>query len=55
MISFEAERKPPWFFQYIENYSHITLEMRFKTEEVSVEMLNFSLDLEIQGFEGLIF
>ncbi len=55
MISFEAERKPPWFFQYVENYSHVMLDLRFKTEDTSVEMLNFSLDLEIQGFEGLIF
>ncbi len=55
MISFEAERNPPWFFPYIENYSHIMLDLRFKTEDASVEMLNFSLDLEIQGFEGLIF
>ena len=55
MITFETERNPPWFFPYIENYSHIMLDMRFKTEDASVEMLNFSLDLEIQGFEGLIF
>jgi len=55
MISFEAERNPPWFFPYIENYSHIMLDMRFKTEDASVEMFNFSLDLEIQGFEGMIF
>ncbi|MFX1288043.1 MAG: hypothetical protein ACFFFY_05760 [Promethearchaeota archaeon] len=55
MISFEAERNPPWFFPYIENYSHIMLDMRFKTEQASVDMFNFSLDLEIQGFEGMIF
>jgi len=55
MISFEAERNPPWFFPYIENYSHIMLDLRFKTEDASVDMINFSLDLEIQGFEGLIF
>jgi len=55
MISFESERNPPWFFPYIENYSHVMLDMRFKTEDASVEMLNFSLDIEIQGFEGLIF
>ncbi|NVM46065.1 MAG: hypothetical protein HWN79_14205 [Candidatus Lokiarchaeota archaeon] len=55
MISFETERNPPWFFPYIENYSHIMLDMRFKTEDASVEMFNFSLDLEIQGFEGLLF
>ncbi len=55
MISFEAERNPPWFFPYIENFSHIMLEMRFRTEDSSVEMFNFSLDLEIQGFEGMIF
>ena len=55
MISFEAERNPPWFFQYIENYSHILMDLRFKTEDTSVDMLNFSLDIEIQGFEGLIF
>jgi hypothetical protein len=55
MISFEAERNPPWFFPYIENYSHIMLDMRLKTEDATVDMLNFSLDLEIQGFEGLLF
>jgi len=55
MISFEAERNPPWFFQYIENFSHLLLDLRFKTEDSLSEMLNFSLDLEIQGFEGLIF
>jgi len=55
MISFEAERNPPWFFQYIENYSHLLLDLRFKTEDTTVEMVNFSFDLEIQGFEGLIF
>ena len=55
MISFEAERNPPWFFPYIENYSHIMLDMRLKTEDASTDMFNFSLDLEVQGFEGLIF
>ena len=55
MISFEAERNPPWFFQYIENYSHLLMDLRFKTEDTSVDIANFSLDLEIQGFEGLIF
>ena len=55
MISFEAERNPPWFFPYIENYSHIVLDMRFKTENATVDMLNFTLDLEIQGFDGLLF
>jgi len=31
------------------------LDLRFNTDNVMVETLNFSLDLEIQGFEGLIF
>jgi hypothetical protein len=31
------------------------LDMKFKTEDASVDMFNFSLDLEIQGFEGLLF
>jgi hypothetical protein len=55
MISFEAERNPPWFFQYIENFSHILLDLRFKTDNLSQETFAFSLDLEFQGFEGLIF
>ncbi len=38
MISFEAERNPPWFFQYIENYSHLLLDLRFKTEDISGEI-----------------
>ncbi|MFX0074080.1 MAG: hypothetical protein ACFE96_01450 [Candidatus Hermodarchaeota archaeon] len=55
MISFEAERKPPWFFPYIENYSHVLIDMRLRTEDAMVDMFNFSLDLEIQGFEGVLF
>jgi hypothetical protein len=55
MISFEAERNPPWFFPFIESYSHILIDMRLKTEDATVDMLNFSLDLEIQGFEGVLF
>ena len=38
MISFEAERTPPWFFQYIENYSHIMIDLRFKTDNLSQQM-----------------
>jgi len=49
MISFEAERNPPWFFQYIENYSHILLDLRFKADNLNQEVITFSLDLEIQG------
>ena len=55
MISFDKERSPPWFFQFIENYSHIMLDLRFNTDDVNLDALKFSIDLEIQGFEGLLF
>jgi hypothetical protein len=55
MISFSSKREPPWFFQYIENYSHILLDIRFDKIDLSKEKIDFSVQLDVHGFEGLIF
>jgi hypothetical protein len=55
MIAFDIARDPPWFFQYIETFSHMFLDIKFKTEGLTTKTLNFTLDLDFTGFEGLIF
>lgn len=55
MISFDDARDPPWFFQHIENFSHIFLDLKFETAGLNIDTLNFSMDLEFDGFDGLIF
>ncbi len=55
MIAFDGARDPPWFFQYIESFSHLFLDIKFKTKDLTINTLNFSLDLDFTGFDGLIF
>jgi len=55
MISSSSKREPPWFFQYIENYSHILLDIRFDKFDMTKEKIDFSIQLDVRGFEGLIF
>ena len=48
-------REPPWFFPYIENYSHMLLDIKFhKCENIS-ERLDFLIEMDLRGFEGLLF
>ena len=55
MISSSSKREPPWFFQYIENYSHILLDIMFDKFDMTKEKIDFSIQLDVRGFEGLIF
>ncbi len=55
MISFDSTRPPPWFFQFIENYSHFFLDLKFNKKEDFEELVEFNIKLELRGFEGLIF
>lgn len=55
MMSFSSEREPPWFFPYIESYYHLFLDIKFAKFDSSSERLYFSIDLDFQGFEGLLF
>ncbi|MHA2472962.1 MAG: hypothetical protein ACXAES_07000 [Promethearchaeota archaeon] len=48
-------REIPWFFQHIENYYHLFVDIRFNNRDIIQKLIQFSLELEIQGFEGLIF
>jgi hypothetical protein len=55
MLSFDSTRPPPWFFQFIENYSHFFLDIKFNKKDNFEELVDFSVKLELRGFEGLIF
>jgi len=52
---FNLKREVPWFFQYLEYYYHVFLNVRFNNETNLKEVVNFSIDLSLQGFEGLLF
>jgi len=54
-MSSSAGREPPWFFPYIESYYHLFLDIKFERFETSSERLYFSVDLDFQGYEGLLF
>jgi len=55
VLSFDSTRPPPWFFQFIENYSHLFLDLKFNKKDDFEELVEFSIKLELRGFEGLIF
>jgi len=54
LLSFDATRPPPWFFPFIENYSHFFLDIKFNKKDNFEELVEFSIKLELRGFEGLI-
>lgn len=55
MILYNLNREAPWFFHHIENYYHLFLSIRFNNRNVIKELIKFSIELDIQGFEGIIF
>ena len=55
MISFSYNRPPPWFFQFVEHHSHFFLDIKFDTKNNLKDFLKFSVNLELRGFEGLLF
>ena len=55
MISFSYNRAPPWFFQFAEHYAHYFLDIKFDKQNDLKEFLEFSIKLELTGFEGLLF
>ncbi|MFX1568478.1 MAG: hypothetical protein ACFFCV_08930 [Promethearchaeota archaeon] len=52
---FNLKRDVPWFFQYLEYYYHVFLNLRFNNGTDIKKVIKFSIDLSIQGFEGLLF
>jgi hypothetical protein len=52
---FNLKRDAPWFFHYLENYYHLFLNVRFNNGANIKRDVDFSLELGLQGFEGLIF
>lgn len=55
MVTYNLNRQPPWFFHHIENYYHIFLDIRFRNTHNYNERIKFSIELDVQGFEGLLF
>jgi hypothetical protein len=52
---FSLKREAPWFFQYLENYYHLFLEVRFNNRVNIKRDIKFSVEFSIQGFEGILF
>lgn len=55
MILYNLNREAPWFYHHIENYYHLFLNIRFNNRIITERLINFSIELDIQGFEGIIF
>lgn len=55
MVLYNLNREIPWFFQHIENYYHMFLDIRFNNREIIQQVIDFSIELDMQGFEGIIF
>ncbi len=52
---FNLKRDTPWFFQYLEYYYHLFLDVRFNNGATVGKDINFSVEFNLQGFEGLLF
>ncbi len=52
---FNLKRDTPWFFQYLENYYHVFLDVRFNNGANIQKNVKFSVEINLQGFEGLLF
>ena len=52
---FNLKREAPWFFQYLENYYHLYLNVRFNNGEIIRRDIDFLVEFSLQGFEGLLF
>jgi hypothetical protein len=52
---FNLKRDTPWFFQYLEYYYHVFLDVRFNNGVVVKKDIKFSVEFNLQGFEGLLF
>ncbi|MFX1481143.1 MAG: hypothetical protein ACFFCI_23940 [Promethearchaeota archaeon] len=55
MVTYNLNREVPWFFHHIENYYHLFLNIRFNNRDIIQEQIMFSIELDVQGFEGIIF
>lgn len=55
MVTYNLNREVPWFFHHIENYYHMFLNIRFNNRNIIQEQITFSIELDVQGFEGIIF
>lgn len=55
MSLYNLKRDPSWFFSYIENYYHLFLDIKFDNKDITNAVINFSMELGLQGFEGLLF
>lgn len=49
------KREAPWFFPHLENYYHLFLNIRFRNTIITKKEIKFSLELNLRGYEGLLF
>jgi len=57
MIAKDISNSVPWLFPNLENYSHLLLNLKFKSKsssELGIPSKKFFLRIEINGFEGLL-
>jgi hypothetical protein len=52
---FNLKRDAPWFFQYLEYYYHLFIDVGFNNGAIVRKDIKFSVELNLQGFEGLLF
>ena len=55
MVMYNLKREPPWFFHHFENFYHIFVDIRFNNKTHHQEEIKFAIELDVQGFEGLLF
>ncbi|MFX1374658.1 MAG: hypothetical protein ACFFA0_02495 [Promethearchaeota archaeon] len=55
MVLHNLNREAPWFFHHIENYYHLFLNIRFNNRNIIREQIQYSIELDVQGFEGILF
>lgn len=52
---FSLKRDYPWFFQYIENFYHLFLNIRFNNGANIQRDIEFLVEFSLKGFEGSLF
>ena len=55
MFSPGLDRSPPWFFNHIQSFSHILFDIKFDKCNVDKDRIDFDIELDVRGFEGLLF
>ncbi|MBY8982601.1 MAG: hypothetical protein KGD57_06615 [Candidatus Lokiarchaeota archaeon] len=55
MTSSQLPRDTFWIYQFIENFSHFFIKIRFKDIPITTNLIKYNLKLKIEGFNGILF